>query len=214
MGSVRHYGRVERERPSGDDPPDRPTAQRPDGRDHPQEDFSIRRAGAYRLEIAYDGFANRRGERIRLRPSPLGAGDEEEIPLPVHVVQLETPHFDRAQSVNCEEQQDRTVSDIYRPISLCGGNQALHVIPERTPRQAFASINPWRCHGCCQSLGTPPSAVGIPNKATQIGDIPSDCPPSISIIAPLASDCFIQIDDRELTQGLMVAKEPLQKILN
>jgi hypothetical protein len=126
------------------------------------------------LEVLDDGFANRGGERIGFYPSPLGAGDEEEIPLPVHVVQLESSHLDRAQSVNCEQQQDRTVSDIYRPISLCGGNQALHVIPERTPRQAFASINPWPYDACCQSLGTPTSALGIPNEGAQVGGIDLD----------------------------------------
>ena len=64
--------------------------------------------------------------------SPLAAGNQKEIPIPVHVIQLETAHFAGPQGVNREEEQDGTVSDIQRPISLCGGNQALDVIPEWT----------------------------------------------------------------------------------
>jgi hypothetical protein len=56
------------------------------------------------LEIADDSFANREGKRIRFYPSPLGARDEKEIPFPVHVVQLESPHFARPQAVNREQQ--------------------------------------------------------------------------------------------------------------
>jgi hypothetical protein len=40
-----------------------------------------------------------------------------------------------------------------------------------------------------------------------------DCRPSVSIVASLAGDGFIQIGDRELTQGPVVAKEQLQKVL-
>jgi hypothetical protein len=41
-----------------------------------------------------------------------------------------------------------------------------------------------------------------------------DCLPSVSIVASLAGDCFIQIGDRELTQGPAVAKELLRKVLH
>jgi hypothetical protein len=101
------------------------------------------RARACPLEVADNGFANCRGERIRLCPSPLGAGDEKDIPFPIYVVQLESAHFARAQGINREQQQDGTVPEILGLISLGGGYQALHIIPEGTAAQTFAPIDPW-----------------------------------------------------------------------
>jgi hypothetical protein len=91
----------------------------------------MRRARPHLLQITQDGITDRAHQRVSSHSLCLGGHDTEQFMFPVQIFQTQAGHLSGPETVDGEEHQHRTGTNVIGLVALGHGEQPLYIAPRR-----------------------------------------------------------------------------------
>lgn len=156
---------------ASDDQEDRGPVDRPQGSAVREEQLAPWRPWTHFLEVADQGCGNGGRQGEGLRSQRLGACHREHFSVPVEVIQAKPDDLTGTKAVDGQQQQQRAVSDIDRPIPTNQGEHLPDLVPGRPGGKAGLGEDPRSLDARRQARAAQAGDLGVAEEAAQVAGI-------------------------------------------